>query len=264
MKEKGFTLIELLAVIVILAIIALIAVPIILNIIEDSKNSSNKRSIELYARAVENAIGQYQLKNPQYKEITFEKVKEYIEYKGNKVECETTEINEDGTIYLDKCKIDDKEVEYTYGKKESKSIVVYRNSMDTIKIGDIINPNDTTKFTTEPTILGKNNYLKHAVDENNQVTESYACAIYNSKETCVRGGNEDYYGYAANESEYTGNALILKNLQNEGFVCFFSESAFECNVGSVSLHAYSDGGVDAHGGDDVCIIGVDGDSNCAS
>jgi len=120
MKEKGFTLIELLAVIVILAIIALIAVPIILNIIEDSKNSSNKRSIELYAKAIENAIGQYQLKNSQDKDITLEKIDPYIEYKGNKVECETTEINKDGTIYLAGCKINGIEVEYTYGKEQEE------------------------------------------------------------------------------------------------------------------------------------------------
>ena len=46
--NKGFTLIELLAVIVILAIIALIAVPIILNIVEDSKEQSVKSSAQLY------------------------------------------------------------------------------------------------------------------------------------------------------------------------------------------------------------------------
>ena len=56
MKKSGFTLIELLAVIVILAIIALIATPIVLDIIEDSKNSSIKRSAELYLDAVEQAI----------------------------------------------------------------------------------------------------------------------------------------------------------------------------------------------------------------
>ena len=70
LKNKGkklklttlaFTLIELLAVIVILAIIALIATPIILGIIKDTKEESNKRSVEMYAKAVENAITKYQL-----------------------------------------------------------------------------------------------------------------------------------------------------------------------------------------------------------
>ena len=42
MNKKGFTLIELLAVIVILAIIALIAVPIVLGIIDNTKESSRQ------------------------------------------------------------------------------------------------------------------------------------------------------------------------------------------------------------------------------
>ncbi len=50
--NKGFTLIELLAVIVILAIIALIATPIALDIIDDIKKSSIKRSSELYMDGV--------------------------------------------------------------------------------------------------------------------------------------------------------------------------------------------------------------------
>ena len=56
MKKNAFTLIELLAVIVILAIIALIATPIILGIINDSKEQSTKRSAENYIDAVEQAI----------------------------------------------------------------------------------------------------------------------------------------------------------------------------------------------------------------
>ena len=54
--KKGFTLIELLAVIVILAIIALIATPIVLNIINDSKESSLLRSAEFYLDAAEYTI----------------------------------------------------------------------------------------------------------------------------------------------------------------------------------------------------------------
>ena len=55
MKNKGFTLIELLAVIVILAIIALIATPIVLGIIEDSRESTNKLTAEFVIDAVESA-----------------------------------------------------------------------------------------------------------------------------------------------------------------------------------------------------------------
>ena len=54
--KKGFTLIELLAVIVILAIIALIATPIVLNIINDTKESAVFRSAEYYMEAVEQSI----------------------------------------------------------------------------------------------------------------------------------------------------------------------------------------------------------------
>ena len=50
--KKGFTLIELLAVIVILAIIALIATPIVLSIINDTKESATFRSAEYYLDAV--------------------------------------------------------------------------------------------------------------------------------------------------------------------------------------------------------------------
>ena len=63
MKNRGFTLIELLAVLVILTIIALIAVPIVINIIDNARNSANKRSVELYARAVELAIQESKIKH---------------------------------------------------------------------------------------------------------------------------------------------------------------------------------------------------------
>lgn len=55
MKNKGFTLIELLAVIVILAIIALIATPIVLGIIEDSRESTNELTAGFIIDAVESA-----------------------------------------------------------------------------------------------------------------------------------------------------------------------------------------------------------------
>ena len=63
MKKRGFTLIELLAVIVILAIIALIAVPIVIHIINDTKNSSEKESIKLYLDTVTKTIAKQNLKS---------------------------------------------------------------------------------------------------------------------------------------------------------------------------------------------------------
>ena len=94
MKRKGFTLIELLAVIVILAVIALISIPMILNVVEKSKEGSAKVSAENYLDAVEKYIAIEEIEN---KEIKIEKNKIY------KVEEETNyeiEGEVDNTLYL--------------------------------------------------------------------------------------------------------------------------------------------------------------------
>ena len=118
MKNKGFTLIELLAVIVILAIISLIATPTILNIVNGTKEEANKRSIDMYAKAVENAIVQYQMKENK-KTTSFEQIEKYIKYEGDKVECEVN-IYEDGNIYLSKCRVNNGDLlNYTYGQQQT-------------------------------------------------------------------------------------------------------------------------------------------------
>ena len=63
MRRTGFTLIELLAVIVILALIALIAVPIVINMIDDAKKSSEKETIKLYLDTVTKTIAKQNLKS---------------------------------------------------------------------------------------------------------------------------------------------------------------------------------------------------------
>ena len=65
--KKGFTLIELLAVIVILAIIALIATPIVLNIISETKESSQLRGSQFYIDAVEHSVTREMLKDSNFK-----------------------------------------------------------------------------------------------------------------------------------------------------------------------------------------------------
>ena len=116
MKKNGFTLIELLAVIVILAIIALIAVPIVLGIINNAREESNKRSIELYASAVKNAIAEYQLTESNTPK-SFSDLN--VEYKGD-VECRVKELYSDGSFYLEGCRVNKSEKEYSYGTKQIK------------------------------------------------------------------------------------------------------------------------------------------------
>ena len=52
--KKGFTLIELLAVIIILAIVALIATPIVLNVVDDAKDSAAKSEASMIVSGVNN------------------------------------------------------------------------------------------------------------------------------------------------------------------------------------------------------------------
>ena len=142
--KHGFTLIELLAVIVILAIIALIAAPIVINIINDSKKSSQKESINMYASAVENAASNYLLRNPNDKDITLEKIEKYINYSGDKIKCNETRIYKSGKIYLSDCTVGGTKVEYTYGNKEKTLCTLVTDTGTTgLSIGD--------KYTCEVT-----------------------------------------------------------------------------------------------------------------
>lgn len=61
--SKGFTLVELLAVLVILAIIALITTPIILGVINDSRESAAVDKTWAYIDAIENAFALDQTSN---------------------------------------------------------------------------------------------------------------------------------------------------------------------------------------------------------
>ena len=127
-KVKGFTLIELLAVIVILAIIAVIAVPIVLKIINESKESSVLRSAEFYLDAVEIAIA-------------LEKLEESVidgDYKIQKDGCLC--IIENGTVDCEKPIIIDMN-----GNKPSDGTIVIEN-------GIVVSKSSTTEAITTITI----------------------------------------------------------------------------------------------------------------
>ena len=284
-NKKGFTLIELLAVIVVLAIIALIATPIVMNTIKNAKKGAAERSADNYIDAVETAVatkrldnvileGTYTINDKGNLEGNGLTKPLEIEMNGNKPTGGTITIS-NGQVTTDSTMtIKSYEVAYNPTTKKYEAIekgntpsttVVYRWSADEIKIGATIDLNNTSKFTKDASILGKSYYLKHVLDKDNKVTESYVCAILKGKEYCVRGGSSSFYGYAENEVDYTGNALILKNLRDEkiaGVMCSFNASNSNCNVDSFILYAYSNGGVNAYGGGGGCGVSVDGSSNC--
>ena len=289
MKKKGFTLIELLAVIVVLAIIALIATPIVMNTIEKSKKGAAERSADNYIDAVETTVatkrlegdileGTYTINDKGNLEGNGLTEPLVIEMNGNKPTSGTITIK-DGQVTNDsKMTVGDYDVVYNPTNKKyeatksgdttpdtpATSAILYRWSTDTINIGDTIDPSDTTKFTKDPSTLGRNYYLKHVLDKDNKVTESYACAIFNSKEYCLTNGE---YGYAENEADYTGNMLNLKNIRDakiEGIGCGFNALGSNCSYDSVYLTASSYGDVNASAGEGVCIVDVVGSSSCES
>ncbi len=103
--KKAFTLIELLAVIILLAIITLIATPIILNVIEDSRESANLSQAYLLLNGAETYYAQTILGE---EEITFDgttNLYHQIETTNEKPPLGNIKINDKGeiffTLYLD-------------------------------------------------------------------------------------------------------------------------------------------------------------------
>ena len=134
-KEKGFTLIELIAVLVIMAVLALIVTPLVMNVIRKARVSADKRSIDAYGRSIELAIAGYLLDNGKFPTEVSQLT---IEYSGNKVECETTQIKSDSSVYLAGCTVGGRSVEgYTYGSEEVAP---------TYKVGDEVKYNNVNYY----------------------------------------------------------------------------------------------------------------------
>lgn len=114
--KKGFTLIELLAVIIILAIVALIATPIVLDVVNDAKDSAAKSEASMIVSGINNYCAAAEMKtqltgeaNPcalaegETTDVTVEEVKTMVDlgnakvnsitYKGGKVTALEVESN---------------------------------------------------------------------------------------------------------------------------------------------------------------------------
>ena len=121
-KKSAFTLIELIAVLVIMAIIALIVTPLVMNIIRKARVAADKRSIDAYGRSIEYAIAGYLLDNGKFPTDVSELT---IKYSGNKVECSTTQLNSDSSVYLTGCTVGGRTVDYAYGSDKTPPAPTY-------------------------------------------------------------------------------------------------------------------------------------------
>lgn len=118
--KKGFTLVEVIAVLIIISFIVLISIPIINNIIDKSKEKVNKQSVDNYAHAIELAQSEYRLEHGYY---TYDINNLKINYTGKIITCDEISLNENGSVYVNKCKIDGVYIEdltsntgyYSYG-----------------------------------------------------------------------------------------------------------------------------------------------------
>ena len=174
LKKKGFTLIELIAVLVIMAILALIATPIIMNIIRKARVSADKRSIDAYARSIEYAIASYLLDTGKFPTSVGDLT---IEYSGNQVVCETTQLNPDSSVYLTGCTVAGRNVEYTYGTDKSPSYTAYTvgdevtyNGVDYYVIKDSgVKESTVTLLKAEPLTVDEVNFYGGVGTANNHV-----------------------------------------------------------------------------------------------
>ena len=138
MNKKGFTLIELLAVIVILAIIALIATPIVLSIINQSKESAGLRSAEMYLDAVEQSIALEKMNNTTFNPNSCTITNGNLNCDGTDVDVKVNgEVPETGKITFENSKIKDVTLNYSNGKTIVKNFngeVVYKAKLSDICI----------------------------------------------------------------------------------------------------------------------------------
>ena len=279
--KKGFTLIELLAVIVILAIIALIATPIILGIISNAKEESNKRSVELYISAVELAIARKNL-TEEFSPIECTITKGVVNCKGysNPLQVDVDgDVPVSGTIKFDNNKT-------TTGTELTfKGFTATLKEDGKIEIGKVIEDESTNDGSIQPTryytwssgsvngylpddasanlsdidTKGFRMYIALDVDRDKKITSAYSCFVDNEKEYCLKG---------ADTTAFDANIDTLKNaVEDEGNKvensCGDFPNYFGCYVYGRETKVNSAGLVGlAAGGSAYCDIKANGDFSC--
>jgi len=271
--KKGFTLIELLAVIVILAIIAVITVPKVAEMIDSSRMGAAEDSFYGSIKSAELGWAKALEKDKTLMDATCSFSNDgtatcsnsdlTISSSGKNASAGKISIDEGGAaeVYAEDslfingyyccgnssktyCKRNSApEASETDGvcksssaNNESDSTVVYRWTEDILHSGDSI---EGIATTTDPSTLGRSYYLKHKIDSNNLITESYVCFITDT-EYCLQGGDSSYY---------QSNVAILRTnetwFNNHSGSCTLEETSFGCYTTAVLGHviATSSGGI---------------------
>ena len=179
--RRGFTLIELLAVIVILAIIALIATPIVLNIINDTKESAILRSADFYIDAVEYLLAKRVLDGKSINDGTY-----------NIMESGNICI---GTLEDNTCNGEILEVEVDGERPNGDKITIKDGQIvsHVIKYGDVVvNPDGTTEIVTP----GSGSESDDDLNNENVIPEGGTYIVgreFNSEEWCYDYTNATTY-----------------------------------------------------------------------
>ena len=207
-KKSAFTLIELIAVLVIMAILALIVTPLVMNIIRKARVAADKRSIDAYGRSIELAIAGYLLDTGKFptdvRDLT-------IEYSGNKVECSTTQLNSDSSVYLTGCTVAGRNVEYSYGIDKMPPAPTYTS----YSIGDEVSYNNVDYYVIANS--GKDEasvkLLKKTPLTVNEVNTYGGVGTANNHVNMYATSNtsESYYQTAYNNSNGSGGVVYYSS-----------------------------------------------------
>ena len=121
------------------------------------------------------------------------------------------------------------------------------------------------EYTTDASALNKNYYLKHDVDED-IITASYVCFVYNNAEHCMKG--------ADGGASFAANTQTIKDFQTFNSLgdfdpftvtgCYFDSSSSHCHgVGFDAVGSDSGGYVNVRvSSSEYCYVDYDGRSRC--
>lgn len=165
-----------------------------------------KKVITEYGDSVKVALDNYLKENEEVP--PFSKIKKLIKYDKYKVVCKTNNIYEDGNIYLNNCKIDNKKIKYSYGKeqeviKEGKQISIYKINSNNNYSNE--QTNNSTLISTITCKTDNCNYIM-AYDKYVLINEDNKYYLYDYETNSIEFGPFDM-----DTNAYENNILSYNN-----------------------------------------------------